>query len=829
MWRNKKYFIVWTVFITIIAGPADVLWSQKLVRQVDCSGMVVDWRGHPVADAEVFGAENLYDYAAGRTGWTTPSRTITGQDGRFELQVSADRRNYIYIVAWKKGLALGWQSVRFVRSEQDMLVRLGKPAALAGTVVDETEHGISGATVRLCLKMGWMGGTPGVTFETPQDWFTARTDGDGRFRFNHIPAGGTADLWVEAPGKASCWTYWEHDLSSLSGSRFQAGRTDIRIVLKPEGIIRGKVINEDSGEGIGGIRLLARPNAGYGNYSCVSPVTSGSDGDFIYKGLAANDYSMQVVAPYAKAADWVGKDVKVTVETGQMTEINVPLSKGGLIEVTILDAKTEKPIENAAVNVSIPANFGRHPCWYNSVHANADGLARLRVPPGETNLRMWSTAYDYFTDPEPVIIAKGKTIRREVSLVAYPFVTGIVRGPDGKPVAGAFVNSKPVGQEPSRTDEQGRFKVAWRPSSNIRNVLILARDTERNLAGLAEVGDQDQPLDVTLTPAFMIRGRITDPDGKAIPAAVVSLRASMPGWRTDAAPAVFTDVDGFYEARTVPAPTDNFRYRLEVRAEGFGPSEHGEFPFDKAQDGKVDIPPIVLMPADKSISGVIVDANGAPVAGVPIFITGPQGNRTGQPRQQSSSDEHGRFDVYGVCAGPLRIQAAFGSRPGGAGFLDANGGDRDVEVVLGRSGVHTRIKPLLGKSLPDWKELIDIKPEQVQNKRLLFCFFDFQQRPSRNTILKIAKQNESLVQKGIVVAAVQASEIESDKLQVWAKTNNLPFPAGAITGDIETIRTAWAVKALPWLILTDRKHIVTAEGFGLDELDDKVEQTDDGK
>ncbi|HCO92791.1 MAG TPA: hypothetical protein DIU00_02380 [Phycisphaerales bacterium] len=823
MWRYKKCFIAWTVFITIIAGPADVLWSQGFARQVDCSGKVVDWHGHPVADAEVFGSENLYDYAAGRTGWTTPSRTTTGQDGKFELQVSADRRNYIYIVAWKKGLALGWQSVRFVRSEQDMLVRLGQPAVLGGTVVDEAGRGISGATVRLCLKMGWMGGSPGVTFETPQDWFTARTDGDGRFRFDHIPAGGTADIWVEAPGKASCWTYWEHELSSLAGSRFQAGRTDIRIVLEPEGIIRGKVVNEDSGEGIAGIRLLARPNAGYGNYSCVPTVTSGSDGDFIYKGLAANDYSMQVVAPYGKAADWVGKDVKVTVETGQMTEINVPVSKGGLIEVTILDAKTEKPIENAAVNVKLPANFGLHACWYNSVRTNADGLARLRMPPGEANLRMWAKAYDYFTDPEPVNITKGEIIRREVSLVAYPFVTGIVRGPDGKPVAGAIVSSKPVSQEPSRTDEHGRFKVAWRPSSNIRSVLILARDTERNLAGLAEIEDEAQPLDVTVTPAFMIRGRITDLDGKAIPAAVVSLRASMPGWRTDAVPAVFTDTNGFYEARVIPAPTEVFQYRLEVRAEGFGPSEHVEFPFDTAQDRKVEIPPIVLMPADKSISGVIVDANGAPVAGVPIFITGPQGNRTGQPRQQSSSDEHGRFDVYGVCAGPLRIQAAFGGRPGGAGFLDANGGDRDVEVVLGRSGVHIGIKSLLGKYLPDFKELIDIKPEQVQNKRLLFCFFDFQQRPSRNTILKIAKQNKSLARKGIVVAAVHASKIESDKLHAWAKDNNLPFPVGAITGDIETIRSAWGVKALPWLILTDRNHVAAAEGFGLDELGKKLE------
>ena len=50
-----------------------------------------------------------------------------------------------------------------------------------------------------------------------------------------------------------------------------------------------------------------------------------------------------------------------------------------------------------------------------------------------------------------------------------------------------------------------------------------------------------------------------------------------------------------------------------------------------------------------------------------------------------------------------------------------------------------------------------------------------------------------------------------------------------IQGDEEETRFNWGVKSLPWLILTDSKHIVVAEGFGLDSLDDKIQQTDDGK
>jgi len=33
----------------------------------------------------------------------------------------------------------------------------------------------------------------------------------------------------------------------------------------------------------------------------------------------------------------------------------------------------------------------------------------------------------------------------------------------------------------------------------------------------------------------------------------------------------------------------------------------------------------------------------------------------------------------------------------------------------------------------------------------------------------------------------------------------------------------WGVKSLPWLILTDRKHVVTTEGFGLNNLDTLIE------
>ena len=39
---------------------------------------------------------------------------------------------------------------------------------------------------------------------------------------------------------------------------------------------------------------------------------------------------------------------------------------------------------------------------------------------------------------------------------------------------------------------------------------------------------------------------------------------------------------------------------------------------------------------------------------------------------------------------------------------------------------------------------------------------------------------------------------------------------------IDKTRFTWGVKALPWLILTDKQHTVRAEGFNINELDDKI-------
>jgi hypothetical protein len=68
---------------------------------------------------------------------------------------------------------------------------------------------------------------------------------------------------------------------------------------------------------------------------------------------------------------------------------------------------------------------------------------------------------------------------------------------------------------------------------------------------------------------------------------------------------------------------------------------------------------------------------------------------------------------------------------------------------------------------------------------------------------------------------VQASKVDKTKLDEWVKENKIPFEVGIIEGDAKQVSFKWGVKSLPWLILTDEKRIVQAEGLSLSELDER--------
>ena len=89
-------------------------------------------------------------------------------------------------------------------------------------------------------------------------------------------------------------------------------------------------------------------------------------------------------------------------------------------------------------------------------------------------------------------------------------------------------------------------------------------------------------------------------------------------------------------------------------------------------------------------------------------------------------------------------------------------------------------------------------------------------------MLQLAKQAEKLKEQEIEVIAIQASKIDLGPFDKWIQENNITFTIGVLPSDQEKTQFDWGVKSLPWMILTDKNHIVTAEGFSIAELDKKL-------
>jgi hypothetical protein len=136
---------------------------------------------------------------------------------------------------------------------------------------------------------------------------------------------------------------------------------------------------------------------------------------------------------------------------------------------------------------------------------------------------------------------------------------------------------------------------------------------------------------------------------------------------------------------------------------------------------------------------------------------------------------------------------------------------------------------LVGMPLPGFDiTKIDRAVNLAEGKMVMVCFFDVEQRPSRNFLRQLTARAQELETKGVAVVALQASKIDEDSLNKWCRQFDISFPVGMVQGNEENTRFTWGVKSLPWLILTDQEHIVRANGFSLTELTQKIGQANGG-
>ncbi len=161
-------------------------------------------------------------------------------------QIDRQPRPRDLILGFKKGYCYGGANLTAPKVDGRIALSLAGPRSLAGIVVDDKGHPVAGAAVRVdqtvvrranqtmfsVVKWG-VAGTP------VEQAILARTNQDGRFRFDLLPDVDEVILVTSAEGKAT--THQSSRTSRSSAKNPDEARE--RIILKPEARVWGRIVS----------------------------------------------------------------------------------------------------------------------------------------------------------------------------------------------------------------------------------------------------------------------------------------------------------------------------------------------------------------------------------------------------------------------------------------------------------------------------------------------------------------------------------------------------------------------------------------------------------
>ncbi len=706
-----------------------------------------------------------------------------------------------------------------------MVMKMG--TLVTGRVIDKQGNPIAGARI----------------YEGDSYWYRskepfAKTDSQGNFRSN--PANtkpGRTTLTVQASGYAP-------DLKVVT---IKPDLVPLEFRLGPGHAIQGKVVDQ-AGKPIQGASISAQTWREQRERLHLEAKT-GADGNFKITDAPNEEVSFDI----GKQGYMLREYYPMEPGKGEYTIALRPLLK---VHGRVLDAKTGRAIDKFTITYGIDFEDGRAPSW--------DKLDTRTFTNGmyEYEFRQEIFTYRIRVDADGYQSAVSECIRpdemAESELVCdfkldkAAAVEGVVLSPDGTPLSNAEVV----------------IATHW---ARIQNGQIDSRSSEYNRilrTGSAGKFRFEPPVEPYLIIVLHEQGyaEVTPPEFAASPRITVSAWGRAEGTlRIGAKPGVHQSIALLPEYRP---EEEHPRITLEYETQT---DERGHFVFARALPGEGAVSRSIPMNGGRRFSHTVgvqikagqtthiqIGGTGRPVIGKVVIpdqikdkfdwqyatydlsINSPE-----NPYKLLSLmfEEDGSFRVEDVPAGNYHLyvrayevsaerqarpeeQIGVLSRDFTVGEMPNGRSDEPLDLgtlELQPVGLSVPASLLTDKALPTFHDLGgDFTAEQVKSKPILVCFWDMNQRPSRHCIGQLAEQAEQLAQKGVTVVAVQVSKVDEKTLNEWVKDNTVPFPVGMIEGDAEKTRFAWGVRSLPWLILTDREHIVRAEGFALGELNQKI-------
>lgn len=548
--------------------------------------------------------------------------------------------------------------------EQIVDVRLEAPRRIPGRVVDTTSSlPLDGAAI-------WVQNSPGDR---------AYSGPTGAFGLATRPASTGTRLLVTAVG----YLYERTDVAASEA----LNPADVKIGLTPAAPIAG-VVTDGSGQPVVGAKIWAAPRGRGGarrSSSRSGPAYAAPDGSFVVEGAVYRQaYRLTAEAPgYARAL----LDVP-PVEPGRVSEpVHLTLSRGRRVVGTVVDTEGN-PVTGAQVELRWPLD----PSDFRSL---TDSPATAATTNGQGAFILAATAQGEYE----VGVSHSEYAERPASRVAVPAgesdfeigaftlvagftIHGIVTGPDGRPVAGATIQS--IGQyrpggAPTRTataDTDGRFRIEGLSSDLVDLGARASGYPVLTRAGVRT--NNDEPIQLELKTGASVTGRVLDNGGNGVAGIFVSLEIER-DFLTGADPRLWNAEDTFPRRRT----DAEGRFRFE-RLGGGTWSAEAKRGTEGAKLDQIELAPgaereieLLLRTRDRLTVIVATDV-GEPVADAHIRISSA-GERL--PGGYGRTDGSGRSETD-ITPGPVTVKVSHEELRDESRQVRLESGDNEVRFQL---------------------------------------------------------------------------------------------------------------------------------------------------
>lgn len=699
---------------SVAADGSDNSAGVKPLAHVSVRGRVVDPQGRPRPKARV--VLRVLSQRMDRPPSTTRiddilAETESDESGRFAFEaapLNASQKRIVTflelggraadVVAMADGFGMGWTPL-YAFSTDDVTVVLQPAAALEGAVVDDSGAPVAGALVEIAgvrnsfKRDGFLEDPGNLDLSFSSIRRAATTDAAGRFHIAGPPEGRYLSVWarhsdfphkffIASTGGPAPLIDLANEDSVLKGVEIQT--SPVRVALARGLRLVVRVVGHD-GKPMAGGRVEISENV----YYAVEGVDD--DGAARLAVPSPGHYYLNYYTALETGAIFrLSRRIKVAEAKSDAPQaVDLRLPPLGVLRGQVIGKGSQLGLRDIKVSWQRKSARGKD-VGYASSWASTDQDGRFQIPAasGAGHVHLEGDANGFF-----IIDHRAQNSIEEVPRYSWPVDvpdTGD-RGPlrlevgRGLVIQGRLVDSlrRPVGGTvvkavqsrylsplQTTTDREGRFELAGLNPQADCNLTAVA---ESLTASYTIAGDKTHPLteprtaqaELVLEPAVTLVGRVLLEEK---PLAGVRMTLARPtaldGLRWHAAANGVTDAEGRYRLGGL-RPGDSYHIEVKPDFAAIDPGWHHQGPWvpriEKTAAGYVELPDVKLRPMTQSLSGVVVDPSGRPVASAAVGAwlgeTSSLFRTAFGPPPWTQTDQQGRFRLSLLPDVPLEIMA----------------------------------------------------------------------------------------------------------------------------------------------------------------------------